>query len=139
MLMPENPGVPPQSPPPAMPGNESQARTWNMFCHLSALAGYVIPFGTVIGPLLVWQIKKNEFPSVDEHGKAALNFQLTVLIALVVSGAAAVLLSFVCIGFILIPVVIGIALCGLIFAIIAGIKANNGEAYRYPWSLTLIK
>jgi uncharacterized Tic20 family protein len=137
--MPDNTGVPPQSPPPVAPGNESQARTWNMLCHLSALAGYIIPFGNILGPLLVWQIKKNEFPSVDEHGKAALNFQLTVLIALVAGGAAAFLLSFVCIGFLLIPVVIGIALCGLIFAIIAGIKANNGEAYRYPWSLTLIK
>lgn len=110
-----------------------------MLCHLSALAGYIIPFGNILGPLLVWQVKKNEFPSVNEHGKAALNFQLTVLIALVAGGAAAFLLSFVCIGFLLIPVVIAIALCGLIFAIIAGIKANNGEAYRYPWSLTLIK
>jgi len=141
--MPDNAGVPPVSPPPPQPpaasGNESQTRTWNMLCHLSALAGYIIPFGNVLGPLLIWQIKKNEFPSVEEHGKAALNFQLTVLIALVVAGAAAILLSFVCIGFLLIPVVIAVALCGLIFAIIAGIKANNGEAYRYPWSLTLIK
>jgi uncharacterized Tic20 family protein len=137
--MPDNTGVPPQSPPTITPGNESQARTWNMLCHLSALAGYIIPFGNILGPLLVWQVKKNEFPSVIEHGKAALNFQLTVLIALVAGGAAAFLLSFVCIGFLLIPVVIAIALCGLIFAIIAGIKANNGEAYRYPWSLTLIK
>ncbi len=139
--MPDNPGPPPVSPPsspPVQAGSESQARTWNMLCHLSALAGYIIPFGNVLGPLLVWQIKKNEFPSVNEHGKAALNFQLTVLIALVAGGAAAVLLSFVCIGFLLIPVVVAIALCGLVFAIIAGIKANNGEAYRYPWSLTLI-
>jgi uncharacterized Tic20 family protein len=75
---------------------------------------------------------------VEQHGKAALNFQLTVLIALFVGGMAALLLSFVCIGFLLIPVVVGIALCGLIFAIIAGVKANNGEAYRYPWSLTLV-
>ena len=59
-------------------------------------------------------------------------------IALFVGGMAALLLSFVCIGFLLIPVVVGIALCGLIFAIIAGVKANNGEAYRYPWSLTLV-
>ena len=75
---------------------------------------------------------------MEQHGKAALNFQLTVLIALFVGGMAALLLSFVCIGFLLIPVVVGIALCGLIFAIIAGVKANNGEAYRYPWSLTLV-
>ena len=141
--MPDNPGVPPTFPPqpsaPVPSANDGQARTWNMLCHLSALAGYIIPFGNVLGPLLVWQIKKNEFPSVDEHGKAALNFQLTVLIAVFASGVAAILLSFVCIGFLLIPVVIAVALCGLIFAIIAGIKANNGEAYRYPWSLTLIK
>jgi len=109
-----------------------------MLCHLSALAGYIIPFGNVIGPVVIWQIKKNEFPSVEEHGKASLNFQLTVLIAVLVSGIAAFLLSFVCIGFLLIPVVIAVALCGLIFAVIAGIKANNGEPYRYPWSLTLI-
>jgi uncharacterized Tic20 family protein len=141
--MPDNPGVPPTSPPqpsaPVPSANDNQARTWNMLCHLSALAGYIIPFGNVLGPLLVWQIKKNEFPSVDVHGKAALNFQLTVLIAVFASGVAAVLLSFVCVGFLLIPVVIAVALCGLVFAIIAGIKANNGEAYRYPWSLTMIK
>jgi hypothetical protein len=136
--MPDNTELPPQSPPPVTPGNDSQARTWNMLCHLSALAGYIIPFGNVLGPLLIWQIKKNEFPSVEEHGKAALNFQLTVLIALFVSIIASVLLSFVCIGFLLIPVVVAVGLCGLIFAIIAAIKASNGEAYRYPWSLKLI-
>src|SRR5512137_1636318 len=102
--MPDNPGVPPTSPPqpsaPVPSGNDSQARTWNMLCHLSALAGYIIPFGNVLGPLLVWQIKKNEFPSVDEHGKAALNFQLTVLIAVFASVALAFALTFVCIGFV---------------------------------------
>ena len=141
--MPDNSAVPPPQPPqfpPSAPSdNESQARTWNMLCHLSALAGYVIPFGNVLGPLLVWQIKKSEFPSVEEHGKAALNFQLTVLIALFVGIISAVLLSFVCIGFLLIPVVVLIGLAGLVFAVIAGIKANNGEPYRYPWSLTLVK
>lgn len=141
--MPDNSAVPPPQPPqfpPSAPSdNESQARTWNMLCHLSALAGYVIPFGNVLGPLLVWQIKKSEFPSVEEHGKAALNFQLTVLIALFIGIISAVLLSFVCIGFLLIPVVVLIGLAGLVFAVIAGIKANNGEPYRYPWSLTLVK
>jgi uncharacterized Tic20 family protein len=139
--MPDNPAVPPiqSSPPSAPPGDPSQARMWNMFCHLSALAGYIIPFGNVLGPLLIWQIKRNEFPSVEEHGKAALNFQLTVLIALFVGIIAAVLLSFVCVGFLLVPVVLLIGLAGLVFAVIAGIKANNGEAYQYPWSLTLVK
>jgi uncharacterized Tic20 family protein len=136
---------PPTQPPPASPSApapgspESQARTWNMLCHLSALAGFVIPFGNILGPLLVWQIKKNEIPSVNIHGKAALNFQITVVIALLAGMAVAILLSFVCIGFLLIPVVMLIGLAGLIFAIVAGIKANNGEDYKYPFSLELVK
>ena len=141
--MPEDAATPPIQPPaptpPMQPANANQVRMWNMLCHLSALSCFFIPFGNILGPLLVWQIKKNEFPSVEEHGKAALNFQLTVLVAVVVVGMAAFLLSFVCIGFVLIPVVVAIGLCGIIFAIIAGIKANNGEAYRYPWSLTFIR
>jgi uncharacterized protein len=129
---PTNPAPPPTSP-------EKDARMWNMLCHLSALAGCVVPLGHVLGPLIVWQIKKNEFPSVDVHGKASLNFQITVTIALFVGIVAAVVLSFFCIGYLLFPLVGLIGLAGLVFAIIAGIKANNGEDYKYPWSLELIK
>ena len=129
--------TPPAAPPPGSP--ESRARTWNMLCHLSALAGFVIPFGQLLGPLIVWQIKKNEIPSVDVHGKAALNFQITVTIAAFVAAAAVVVLHFFCIGFLFVPVVGLIILAGVIFAIIAGIKANNGEDYKYPWSLELVK
>jgi hypothetical protein len=112
---------------------------WNMLCHLSALAGFVIPFGNILGPLLVWQIKKNEIPSVAVHGKAALNFQITVAIAALIGMVVAIVLSFFCVGFLLIPLVILIGLAGLVFAIIAGLKANNGEDYKYPYSLNLIK
>jgi len=135
---------PTQPPPPASPvptpgSPESQARTWNMLCHLSALAGFIIPFGNILGPLLVWQIKKNEIPSTNVHGKAALNFQITVAIALLVSFVAGVILSFICIGVVFFFIAGGIALCSFIFAIIAGIKANNGEDYKYPYSLELVK
>lgn len=123
--------------PPASP--ESPARTWNMLCHLSALAGFVIPFGHLLGPLIVWQIKKNEFPSVDLHGKAALNFQITVTIAVFVGAFAAALLSFIGIGFLLLPLVMLLGLAGLVLAIIAGIKASNGEDYQYPFSFELVK
>jgi uncharacterized Tic20 family protein len=141
--MPDNQNPPSVQPPPATtppPSNpESQARTWNMLCHLSALAGLIIPFGNILGPLLIWLIKKNEFPSTDAHGKASLNFQITVTIAEVVGVIAAVILSFICVGFLLIPIVILIGLAGLVFAIIAGVKANNGQDYKYPYSLNLIK
>jgi uncharacterized protein len=132
---------PPPNTPPQPRSPESEARTWNMFCHLSALAGFVgVPLGNVLGPLVVWQIKKGEIPSVEVHGKAALNFQLTLLIAGMVVGAATVIGMFFCgVGLLLVPVLILIGLAGIIFPIIAGIKANNGEDYKYPWSWELVK
>jgi uncharacterized Tic20 family protein len=133
--MPDDPVLPP----PIFGPDENQSRMWNMLCHLSALSGLIVPFGNILGPLLIWQIKKHEIPSVEAHGKAALNFQITVALAVVVGGAAAMLLSFFCVGFLLLPVIIGIGLCGLIFAVIAGLKANEGQDYRYPYSFEFIK
>ena len=108
-----------------------------MWCHLSVLGGLVVPFGNIIGPLLIWQIKKAEVPSVEAHGKAALNFQITVLIAVIAGLILAFALSFLCVGWLLFPVVMLIGLAGFIFPIIAGIKANDGKEYQYPWSLKL--
>ena len=111
-----------------------------MLCHLSALAGFIgVPLGNVLGPLIVWQIKKNEIPTVDAHGKAALNFQITVLLAGLVTGIAFFIGTFICVGWLLLPVLILIGLAGLIFPIIAGIKANNGEDYKYPWKIEFVK
>jgi len=107
---------------------------------MSALAGLVVPtFGNILGPLIVWQMKKNDIPSVDVHGKAAVNFQITVVIALFVGIVLAVVLSFFCIGFLLFPLLGLVALAGPIFGVIAGLKANDGKEYHYPWSLNLIK
>jgi uncharacterized Tic20 family protein len=102
------------------------ARMWAMLCHLLAI------FTGFIAPLIIWLLKKDEDPFVDSQGKEALNFQITVAIAMVVSG----LLSFACIGVVLMPAV-GIA--DLVFCIIASIKANSGIAYRYPLSIRFIK
>ena len=110
------------------PDRDSQQ--WGMIAHLSALIGFIIPFGNLIGPLVIWQMKK-ELPFVVDQGKEALNFQITVAIAVMVC----FLLSFVVIGLLLLPVV-GIG--ALVLTVIAGLKANNGEAYRYPFALRLI-
>ena len=109
------------------------ARMWAMICHLAALAGLVVPVvGCIIGPLIVWQIKKEEFPFVDEQGKEAVNFQISMLIY----GVVAALLIFACIGTVLLPAV---AIFDLIFLLIAAVKANNGEHYRYPLTIRFIK
>jgi uncharacterized Tic20 family protein len=111
------------------------ARKWAMFCHLAGLAG-LLPmtpvFGSVIAPLIIWQIKKDEFEFVDEQGKEALNFQISILIYAIAAG----LLCFACIGFFLLPAVY---IFDLIFLLIAAVKANNGERYRYPLSIRFIK
>lgn len=127
--------VPPSdvtTPPSAAGGPSAEARQWAMFAHLSALVGYLIPFGSIIGPLVVWQIKKNEMPFVDDQGKEALNFQITVAILAIV----AILLILILIGFLLLWV---LAIADLVFIIIAAIAANNGQTYRYPFSFRFIK
>lgn len=106
-------------------------RLWGMFTHLSALSGFITPFGNLIGPFLVWQIKKNTMPFVEDQGKEALNFQITVTIAAIIAWV----LMFLLIGFVLLPLV---GLAALVFIILAGLKANSGEAYRYPFALRLI-
>ena len=110
-----------------------------MWCHLSALSGLVIPFGNVLGPLILWQMKRNEFPLVEEHGKESLNFQLSALIYLLGGGVIAAIGMIFCIGVFLIPVLLVIHFGSLVLSVIAGIKANEGILYRYPLNLRLIK
>ena len=108
-------------------------QNWAMICHLSALIGFIIPFGNLIGPLVVWQMKKDTMPLVDKHGKEALNFQITVAIAAVIS----MVLMLVLIGIFLLMIV---GLGALILTIMASIKVANGDLdYKYPFALRLIK
>ncbi len=123
--MSENPQVSPQA--------SKDDQNWAMACHLAALSGFVIPFGNLIGPLVVWLMKKDTMPLVDVHGKEALNFQITVSIAIFIC----LLLLFVIIGIFLLPVV---AIGALVMTIIAGVKVANGQLdYKYPFALRLIK
>ena len=115
-----------------VPQNKEELN-WAMACHLAALSGFVIPFGNIVGPLIVWLIKKDTMPLVDQHGKESLNFQITVLIAAIIS----FVLMFVVIGIVLIFVV-GIG--ALVLTIMAAVKVANGQVdYKYPWALRLIK
>ena len=110
-----------------------EERTWAMVSHLSALSGFFTGgLGTIIGPLIVWLVKKEEMPFVDEQGKESLNFQITMLIAAIISA----LLMIILIGFLML---FAVAVFDTIMVIIASIKANDGEHYRYPLTLRLIK
>jgi hypothetical protein len=111
---------------------ESQERTWGMLCHLSALAGFIIPFGNIIGPLLIWLIKKDESSFVDDQGKEALNFQISITIYCLV----AAMLILIIIGIFLL---IGLGILALVLIIVASVKTNSGEKFRYPLTIRLIQ
>jgi uncharacterized protein len=111
----------------------AEERQWATFAHLAALLGLVVwAAGILLGPLIVWLIKRDTMPFVNDQGKEALNFQITVFLAGVVCTA----LIFVLIG---IPMLAALAVFDLIFIIIAAVKSNEGVAYRYPICLRLIK
>ena len=103
-----------------------------MFCHLSVLIGYVIPGASLLAPLVIWLLKREEMPFVDDQGKESLNFQITMFIGFIIS----FILAFLVIGFLL---MILLAIFDLIMVIMAAMKANEGVRYRYPYSLRLIK
>jgi len=106
----------------------SEERTWGMLCHITALAGYFIPFGNILGPLIVWLVKKEESAFVDDQGKESLNFQLSATIYIIVAG----ILSLFLIG---IPILIGLLIFHLVVIIIATVRSSEGTHYRYPLTI----
>ncbi|KZE47342.1 orotate phosphoribosyltransferase [Brevibacillus parabrevis] len=107
-------------------------RMWAMIVHLSALVGFLIPFGNVLGPLVIWLIKREEGEFFQEHGKEALNFGISITIYAAVSG----LLLIVFIGAILLT---ALFIFWIVFVVIAAIRANEGKPYRYPLTLRFVK
>lgn len=116
---------------PALPSAE--ARKWAMFCHYAAFAWLFAPMiGNVIGPLVVWQLKRESDPYVDAQGREALNFQLTLSLALMLCG----LLAWLVIGF---PLMALVSVVGLVLTVIGGTKANEGRPWRYPFCLRFLR
>lgn len=127
------------SPPPS-PGGEVSAdqRQMALFSHLSSLSGLIIPLGNILGPLILWLVKKDTMPFVEDQAKEALNFNITLgiigivltIITVVTFGLGAVLT---------VPLGILLGIAWLVLTIMAGMKANEGQYYRYPFALRLIK
>jgi hypothetical protein len=119
-------------------GNASTAemsqdeKNWGMFCHVAVFAGCIAPLGNIIGPLVIWLIKKDQYGFVDYNGRQAINFQITFLIAMLASA----LLAFVLIGFLLMA---GLGILALVVTIQAIVAASRGEYYTYPWSIQFIR
>lgn len=132
----ETGGAPADPPPPTgEPGeakiSDSDAKTWCLLAHLSPFCGVIIPLGGILGPLILWLVKKDDHPAIDYHGKEALNFNICFMIYLLV--AAFSMIAFV--GIILLPAV---GITWLVLVIMAAIKVSNGEPWRYPMIFRLV-
>jgi uncharacterized Tic20 family protein len=107
-------------------------RNWAMLCHLSAFAGFFFPFGGIIGPLICWLSRKDESPWVNENGKTSMNFQLSILLYMVL----ALPLCFILLG---IPIVMFLGVLKIVCIIIASVKASKGEQFKYPLAIPFIQ
>ena len=116
---------------PGFPSNEE--RNWAVFCHLGGFAFYLLGFalGHILVPLALWLMKREGSAFIDENGREALNFQISVTLYAIVTGA----LCFVLVGFVLIPVLMGFH---IVLMIVASVRASQGESYRYPLTIRLI-
>ena len=123
--------LPPRFPDEVRPLSPSEEQKWLSLLHLSGLAGYLIPFGSVVGPLVMWLLRRDMSARVETEGKDALNFHLSMLLYYLVS----IPLAFIFVG---IFTAIAIAVVEIVFTIIATVKASKGEAYRYPLAIRFV-
>ena len=119
---------------------DKQQRKWAMFCHLAGLAGLspLLPvIGSVIAPLVIWQLKEDAFPFVAEQGRRAVNFQLSMLLYVTIG----IIICFVSVvGAFLVPVVFCVfSLVNVIFVLVAAVRANRGQHYSYPIAFRFFK
>ena len=117
-------------------------KNYSSITHLSGFAGWFFPFGNIIAPLVLWSAKKNESAYIDAHGKAAVNFQLSIILYCILLTILFVPIAIFTLGLGIIAILIGIIpaiILKFILIISASIKANNGEHYNYPFTIEFIK
>jgi len=133
-----NEEIQPQIPPTVDIAPVGDERTWALFGHLSAFSAFITGIGCILGPLIVWLIKRDTLPFAGDQAKEALNYNITVALAFLALWILT-LITFG-IGLILtIPVGLALFVAWIVFTIIAAINANNGVRYRYPLTLRLVK
>ena len=111
---------------------DPQVRNTAVAAHLSTLAGLAVPFGSVIGPLAVWLTRRDQDPFIDQAGREALNFGISIAIY----GAVVLVAALMLVG---IPLLIAGMIAWVVLASLAAVKASHGQAYRYPLTLRLVR
>jgi uncharacterized Tic20 family protein len=121
---------------PPLPPISNEVRQWLVILHLSALTGFIIVgFGHILGPLIVWLLKRGEFPEVDAAGKNVLNFQVSWSLWMGLSWLIGVFGSCLIVPMAL-PVITTIA--WIIYMILGAVKASNGVNFNYPLTIKFL-
>ena len=121
-------------PPELQSANASKdERTWGMLCHLLALGGFVFPFGSVLGPLVMWLIKREESRFVDFHGRQSMWFQGFATVAVYGLAILSIPLSFICIGYVTAMIALLAFLGAIAYAIYGAIQVSGGKDFEYYW------
>ncbi|HEY0229763.1 MAG TPA: DUF4870 domain-containing protein [Dokdonella sp.] len=132
------PPSPPTAPPPSTLALSSDERMWAMLGHLSAFTAFITGIGCILGPLVIWLIKRDTMAFAGEQAKEALNYNITVALTFV--GLWVLTIITFGIGlFLTVPIGFLLFIAWMVFTIIAAIKANEGVDYRYPFTLRLVK
>lgn len=118
--------------PPSTGSLSQEDRNWGMIAHLSSLSGFLIPFGSILGPLIVYLVKRDQSPFATDCAREALNFNITVAIGFLIC----LCLSLVFIG---IPLMIALGIAWLVLTIVAAVRASEGTLYRYPATIRFVK
>ena len=111
---------------------DEEIRTTAVVAHLSTFAGLVVPFGSVIGPLAVWLTRRDRDPFIDQAGREALNFGISIAIY----GSVLLVAALMLVG---IPLLIVGVIAWVVLASLAAVKASQGQPYRYPLTLRLVR
>lgn len=150
--MSDTPETPPPPPPPSAPapgpgggqphpsGVPADVRTYAMLTHLSSFLGAAVALA-VLGPLIMWLIRKDDHPFIDHHGKEALNFNLSLLLYALIAFVLTIIVGVVTLGIgllAIIPVGFAAAIFWIVVTIMAAVAANRGDGYRYPLTIRFI-
>lgn len=105
---------------------------WTMLIHLSQLAHCVVPFGGILAPILIWQLKKEEHPQLDQHGKMIFNWMISQFLYTCIAGILAIFIVGV-------PILIVLGIISVVFPIIGALKAADGLFWKYPMTIEFLK
>ena len=120
----------------------AEQNQWGLFAHLSQLLGFVIPFAGIAAPLIIWQIKKDEFPALDAHGKMIINWAISSIIygLIILFSMLFTVFSISSAGIIIgVLGIFGLFVMSVAFPIIGGVKASKGELWEYPLTIKFLK